>query len=217
MFSGIAKIQSRTDLYSRISLLIPDVGLSLGDAHKAFLDKLDDARVNRVIEEGSSETITQIIRRFSSIEGNCYDSNLKGLGRVSPHSFPRLGGVLNPEVERGTGNSEMIVAAVERTVHAGYLTAAALVAGEDRKVRVTDVHQLWDRWLPLAYSISDRMADVVFNTCAIDDFWMACLDKFTFPKALKKLKSGRPSEIGASIGGLATTGLGLFLAERPPE
>jgi len=215
MLSGVAKIQSRTDLYTRLSLLVPEVGLSLGDAHKLFLDGIDDVRINKVIDEGSSETVLQCIRRFASIEGNCFDSGLKGLGRVSSRSIPRLGGVLNSEADRGAGNSEMIVAAVERTAHAGYLAAGTLIKAGGRDIGVTDVEQLWNNWIPLAYSISEQLSAVVFNNCAIDDFWAACLEKFSFPKALKKLTSGRPNEVGTSIGCLATTGLGLFLAERP--
>ena len=215
MISGIDRVQSRADLYGRITLLIPELGLKLGDEHRASLDEIDDSIVNKAIEDGSSESVIECIRRFSSIEGNCYDGNLKGLGRVSSHGFPRLGGVLNAEVRKGSSSPEFIIAAVERTVHAGYLAAAALTRAGERAVEVTDVDQLWNEWIPLAYPLNNQGSDLVFNNCALDDFWTACLERFSFPKALKKLKSGRATDIGASIGGLATTGIGLFLAERP--
>ena len=217
MVSGIDRIQSRADLYVRITLLLPELGLKLGDEHKAHLDEIDDSIVNKAIEEGSSESVIECVRRFSSIEGNCHDSNLKGLGRVSSHGFPRLGGVLNSEVKKSGSNPEMIIAAVERTVHAGYLAAATLTKAGERAVEVADVDQLWNEWIPLAYPLNNQGSDLVFNNCALDDFWTACLDTFSFPKALKKLKSGRATDIGASIGGLATTGVGLFLAERPSK
>lgn len=215
MLSGIDRIQSREDLYARITLLIPELGLRLGDEHRAFLDEIDDSVVNKAIKDGSSESVIECVRRFSSIEGNCYDSNLKGLGRVSSHGFPRLGGVLNAELRKGSSSPELIIAAVERTVHAGYLAAAALTKAGERTVEVADVDQLWNEWIPLAYPLNNQGSDLVFNNCALDDFWTACLERFSFPKALKKLKSGRATDIGASIGGLATTGIGLFLAERP--
>lgn len=217
MISGIDKIQSRTDLYARITLLVPEIGLQLVEEHKAYLDEIDDSIIEKAIVDGSSPSLIECIRRFASIEGNCFDPNLKGLGRVSSHGFPRLGGVLNAEATKGGSHPEMIIAAVERTVHAGYLAAAALTKAGERAVEITDVEQLWNDWIPLAYPLNDQGSDLVFNNCALDDFWMACLEKFSFPKALKKLKSGRATDIGASIGGLATTGIGLFLAERPSK
>jgi hypothetical protein len=215
MLSGVDRITSRSDLFARLTLLSTEVGLYIEHEDQKFFNEIDDSVVDRAIADGSSDHLLECIRRFASIEGNCFDSNLKGLGRISSQGFPRLGGVLNSEMKKNRAIPEAIVAAVERTIHAGYLAAATLTKAGESAVVVTDIDQLWNDWIPLAYPMNDHGSNLVFSNCALDDFWSSCLEQFGFTKALKKMKSGRVSDIAASIGGLATTGVGLFSAERP--
>lgn len=215
MFAGVDVIRDRQDFYERLTLEVSSIGMSLPVNHRQFLDQIDEDKVNRGIRDGSSPWVLECIRRFTSIEANCSDKNHKGLGRVSEYGFPRLGGVLYKEAKKSECDLAMIASATERMIHSGYLVCVSLSNFGKRVVAVKDIDDLWTEWIPLAYSIADDATNVVYNNCAIDDFWINVLDKSGFQENLKKLKTGKNTEIGRSIGGLATTGVGLFLAERP--
>lgn len=216
MFTGAAEILSSEDFLIRMTLLNPQLGLPVDDQAKDSLAQVQPSRVNYAVSRGSSKEVLECVRRFASIEGNCHDPNRKGLGRVSADGFPRLGGVLYSEAQERPTAIDVITCAVERTVHAGYL-AAALLSNETRKSPdPIDVESLWNRWVPISYSAGPNEADLVFNTCAIEDFWLAVLADIGFEASLAKLESGQPSDLSMSLGGLATTGPGLFLAELLP-
>lgn len=216
MLSGAAEILNRADMYSRMTLSIPELEIQIPQAGYEIYDKIDDIALARVMKDASSPWILSCIRKFAVIEGNCASSNRKGLGRFSSESIPRLGAILHKEFIRGECDTQLLQAAIERSIHAGYIAMIALTNAGAKPVLRPDPDQLWDDWIPKSYSVPEHISDLVFNHCNIDGFWSAILKKGGFKKSHEELLKGetRYSEIANSIGNLCCTGIGLFGAER---
>ena len=216
MLSGAAEILNRADMYSRMSLSVPELGIQLLQAGYETYDKIDDTALARIIKDASSPWILSCIRKFALIEGDCTRSNRKGLGRVSSESIPRLGAILHKEVSRGECDTLLLQAAIERSIHAGYIAMIALTNVGTKPVLRADPDQLWVDWIPKSYSVPEHISELVFNNCNIDGFWSEILKNGGFKKSHKEFMKGerRYSEIANSIGNLCCTGIGLFGAER---
>jgi len=216
VLSGAEKIINRADMYARMSLSVTELGIQIPDAAIEKFDHIDDSALARIIKDASSPWILSCIRRFAVIEGDCTNSNGKGLGRVSSESIPRLGAILNREFIEGGCDSTFLQAAIERSIHAGYITVIALTGAGNMPILRADPDQLWEDWVPKSYSVPEDGSDLVYNNCNIDTFWSAVLKECGFKKAYKNLMKGEReySEVANSIGNLCCTGVGLFAAER---
>ena len=216
MLSGAAEILNRADMYSRMSLSVAELGIQIPQAAVEKFDQIDDSALARIIKDASSPWILSCIRKFAVIEGDCTSSNRKGLGRVSSESIPRLGAILNSEFSEGGCDSTLLQAAIERSIHAGYITVIALTGAGNMPILRADPDQLWEDWAPKSYSVPEDGSDLVYNNCDIDSFWSAVLQECGFKKSHKNLMKGerKYSEVANSIGKLCCTGVGLFAAER---
>jgi hypothetical protein len=218
MLTGAAEILDRADMYSRMSLFAPELGLGFPDGALSKFDQIDDLRLVQILRDASSPWILSSIRKFATIEGDCTSANRKGLGRVSSESIPRLGALLHKEVSRGNCDLNLLSAAIERSIHAGYISVIALTGAGKMPILRKDADQLWDDWIPKSYSVPQDGRDVVFDNCGIDNFWSEVLKRGGFEQSLKDLLKGERqySEVANSIGNLCCTGVGLFSAERLP-
>jgi hypothetical protein len=218
MLTGAAEILNRADMYSRMALSIPELNLGFPDGALHKFDQIDDLKLAQVIKDASSPLILSSIRKFATIEGDCLNPNRKGLGRVSSESIPRLGALLYEEASQGNCDLQLLSAAVERSIHAGYISVIALTGAGKMPILRKDNEQIWDDWIPKAYSVPQDGSDLVFNNCGIDQFWSEVLKRGGFKKSHKDfLSAGRGySEVANSIGNLCCTGVGLFSAERLP-
>lgn len=218
MLTGAAEILDRSDMYSRMSLSAPELGLGFPDGALYKFDQIDDLRLAQVIRDASSPWILSSIRKFANFEGDCSNPNRKGLGRVSSESIPRLGALLHDEASQGNCDLELLSAAVERSIHAGYISVIALTGAGKMPILRKDSEQLWEDWIPKAYSVPQDGSDLVFSNCGIDQFWSEVLKKGGFVKSHKNFLSASRgySEVANSIGNLCCTGVGLFSAERLP-
>jgi hypothetical protein len=218
MLTGAAEILNRADMYSRMALSIPELNLGFPDGALHKFDQIDDLKLAQVIKDASSPLILSSIRKFATIEGDYLNPNRKGLGRVSSESIPRLGALLYEEASQGNCDLQLLSAAVERSIHAGYISVIALTGAGKMPILRKDNEQIWDDWIPKAYSVPQDGSDLVFNNCGIDQFWSEVLKRGGFKKSHKDfLSAGRGySEVANSIGNLCCTGVGLFSAERLP-
>jgi hypothetical protein len=216
MLSGASEVLNRADMYARMTLSVPELGIQIPQAGYEIYDKIDDTALARIMKDATSPWILSCIHKFAVIEGDCTSSNRKGLGRVSSESIPRLGAILHKEVSKGGCDTQLLQAAIERSIHAGYLAMIALTNAGTKPVLRADPDQLWDDWIPKSYSVPEHISELVFNHCNIDGFWSAILENGGFKKSHKELLKGekRYSEIANSIGNLCCTGIGLFGAER---
>ena len=126
MLSGAVEILNRADMYSRMTLSVPELGIQIPQAGYEIYDKIDDTALARIMKDASSPWILSCIRKFAVIEGDCTSSNRKGLGRVSSESIPRLGAILNKEFSKGECDTQLLQAAIERSIHAGYVAMISL-------------------------------------------------------------------------------------------
>lgn len=195
-------------------LMIPKFGMELPNDFLIDLTKEEKEGLRRGLQVGITPQASECIRRFSYIESNTEDANLKGLGRVTSASFPRLGGVLFGEVRNQAGISDQIAEAVQLTMNAGYLAMLCFTSLGTKPALVTNADELWERWIPRSYSSSDQVNDLIFDSVAITDFWHLALSRIGFTQSAALMKSESKNLVVDSIGGLATTGATLFLAER---
>ena len=216
MLSGVSEVLDRADMYSRMSLSVAELGIQVPQAAVEKFDHIDDSALARIIKDASSPWILSCIRKFAVIEGDCTRSNRKGLGRVSSESIPRLGALLHEEVSKGDCDTKLLQAAIERSIHAGYITVIALTGAGKMPILRADPDQLWEDWIPKSYSIPEDGSDLIYNNCGIDSFWSAILKQGGFKKSHNDLLKGEKeySDVGNSIGNLCCTGVGLFAAER---
>ena len=68
MLSGAAEILNRADMYSRMSLSVPELGIQLLQAGYETYDKIDDTALARIIKDASSPWILSCIRKFAVTE-----------------------------------------------------------------------------------------------------------------------------------------------------
>jgi hypothetical protein len=218
VLTGAAEILDRADMYSRMALSCPELELGLPDGALQKFDQIDDSKLAQVIKDANSPWILSSIRKFAAIEGDCSNPNRKGLGRVSSESIPRLGALLHDEASQGDCDLNLLNAAVERSIHAGYITVLALTGAGKMPILRKESEQLWEDWIPKAYSVPQDGSDLVFNNCGIQDFWIQVLKTGGFVKSYQNFLSGglQYSEVANSIGNLCCTGVGLFSAERLP-
>lgn len=218
MLTGAAEILDRADMYSRMALTIPELDLGLPNGALNKFDQIDDLKLAQVIQDASSPWILSSIRKFATIEGDCSNSNRKGLGRVSSESIPRLGALLHDEARQGDCDLNLLNAAIERSIHAGYIAVLALTGAGKMPILRKDNEQLWEDWIPKAYSVPQDGSELVFSNCGIQDFWIQVLKTGGFVKSYQNFLSGgsQYSEVANSIGNLCCTGVGLFSAERLP-
>jgi hypothetical protein len=215
--TGAIPITSEEELYMRASLLFDE--LDMGGEHlRQFKEAIQqDATSARLAEWLSAAIRTTVaiplIRRFSVIEGNTADPGERGLGRVSPDAFPRLGGVLHKEAGTAGVPSSQIVAAVERTCQASYLAALFVVQGLASEPRLDGEAEIWDRWIPAAYVMPGTTMAAVDGVCAFMEFWKRTLDRLGMQEASKEL-TGLSSRVGMSVVGLSGVGAALAFAER---
>lgn len=216
MLSGAAEVLNRADMYSRMSLSATELGIQIPQAAVEKFDHIDDSALARIIKDASSPWILSCIRKFAFIEGNCTSSNRKGLGRVSSESIPRLGAILHQEFSQGGCDAVLIQAAIERSIHAGYITVIALTNAGKMPILRADPDQLWENWIPKSYSIPEDGSDLIYNNCGIDSFWSAVLKQGGFKKSHNDLLNGETqySDVAGALGNLCCTGIGLFAAER---
>ena len=216
MLTGASIILNRADMYSRMSLSAPELGMHLSQDAIKMYDQIDDFVLARTIKDASSPWILSCISKFALIEGNCKESNRKGLGRVTSESIPRLGAILHKEAQNGGCDTNLLVAAIERSIHAGYIAAIALTGAGRMQILRNDSDQLWENWIPKSYSIPDDGSNLVYDNCNIDTFWLKVLKLGGFDKSFKDLSNSQNhyTDVANSIGNLCCTGIGLFNAER---
>lgn len=89
--------------------------------------------LDEALEASRSNVAEGCLARFAAIESDISSSVTKGLGRVSAVGFPRLGGVLHGELRKKPKAASFVRAAVELTVHSGYL--AVILQGENFRKR----------------------------------------------------------------------------------
>jgi hypothetical protein len=65
----------------------------------------------------------------------------------------------------------------------------------------------------MSYSVPPNISDFIFDSVAIEMFWKAVFEKAGLKKARSQMESTLKNPLMDSIGGLATTGATLFLAE----
>jgi hypothetical protein len=201
------------EIAQRCSLFLPDYGMTLPDEYFDEVSYYDSIGLRRGLVEGLSASASNCIERFVNIEGNCRDSHLKGLGRILTTSFPRLGGVLSDEV-KGDANIETIIKdGVRCTIEAGYFSMLCHSNFKSRKALIYDADTLWEKWIPMSYSVPPNISDFIFDSVAIEMFWKAVFEKAGLKKARAQMESTLKNPLVDSIGGLATTGATLFLAE----
>ena len=201
-------------IMQRCSLMLPEYGLEpLDQFHEPLTDE-ESLGFRRGIDEGISPAALTCIKRFAHIEGNTEDANLKGLGRVTSASFPRLGGVLYGECRSKPHLRDAVVRAIIQTMEAGYLTMLCMTNFGTKMPKITDQDALWERWIPVAYNTFESVDDFIFDSVAIESFWKAVFSKLSLPNATANMSSTSKNLVVDSIGGLATTGSSLFLAER---
>lgn len=214
--TGAIGVQDERALVERASLLAPELGMDspyLDQFQVALSEDLGAERTGHWLSAAASPLALTLIKRFSAGEGDSSDNGLKGLGRMSSKSFPRLGGVLHQEVQKAGVERADIVHAVERTIQASYL--AMLISSEsilDRR-RLTDENDVWERWIPNAYVVPEQLFARIGEVCAFVEFWKQVLEGWGLKKAAKQLKRPRTA-VNSSVGGLAGVGAALAIAER---
>lgn len=201
-------------MMQRCSLMLPEYGL---DSLEEFFQEQTAEELEgfqRGIENGISPAALTCMKRFSYIEGNIEDANLKGLGRVTSASFPRLGGVLFGECRSKLHLGDAVVRAIHQTMEAGYLTMLCMTNFGSKAPKILDQDVLWEKWIPVAYSSFEGVTDFIFDSVAIESFWKAVFSKLGLSGAEANMNNSTKNPVVDSIGGLATTGATLFLAER---
>jgi hypothetical protein len=213
--TGVGPVANRDDAVERLSLLLPGLGLQRElaqfKAERVFIDELIEA----LVRTGNTPAADACIRRFATIEADVSMAQFKGLGRGTAYKFPRLGGALHGKVSPGSSAAATLQAAVERTIHAGYL-AVLTERGSTAPIVVVTAEELWSAFIPVSYDLPEHLRNIALDLCAFDAFWFAVLERCGLGKDVKDWKSGRPSQIRQSIGGLCSVGVALALAERGP-
>ncbi len=201
------------EVAQQCSLFLPKYGLTLPVDYFEEFSSDDSIGLRRGLVEGLSASASNCIERFVNIEGNCRDSHLKGLGRILTTSFPRLGGVLSDEVKGDVNIETIIKDGVRCTIEAGYFSMLCHSNFKSRKALIYEADTLWEKWIPMSYSVPPNISDFIFDSVAIEMFWKAVFEKAGLKKARAQMESTLKNPLMDSIGGLATTGATLFLAE----
>lgn len=201
-------------MMQRCSLMLPEYGL---ESPEEFFQEQTPEELEgfqRGIENGITSAALTCMQRFSYIEGNIEDANLKGLGRVTSASFPRLGGVLFGECRSKLHLRDAVVRAIHQTMEAGYLTMLCMTNFGSKSAKIVDQDALWEKWIPMSYNSFEGITDFIFDSVAIESFWKAVFSKLGLSGAEANMSNSTQNPVVDSIGGLATTGATLFLAER---
>ena len=212
--TGVGLVADKDDAFERLSLLLPELGLQ-GElaqlkARKVFPDELLEA----LVRIGNTPAADACVRRFATIEADVSMAQFKGLGRGTAYRFPRLGGALFGKVSPGTSAAATLQAAVERTIHAGYLAVLTTEQGRTASIVLATAEELWSAFIPLSYSVPAHLRDIAMDLCAFDAFWFAVLERCGLAKDVEQWKRGRTSPMSQSISGLCPVGVALSLAER---
>jgi hypothetical protein len=154
------------------------------------------------------------IRKFCRFEADLSSDNMKGLGRVSAHGYPRLGGALSREASKTGTAAQAITYAAERVVHAEYLTTLIATDLIDDPLSKTGLAALWTPWINAAYMPPADFLDLAMGMSAYDDFLKALLARHGFRKSLKSVQKMKVTPVTQSYGGLAGTGCALAIVER---
>ncbi len=200
------------DLLARMTLRIASLGLGGGanEIRSNFDTTYGPERLPKVLARCASPGAAEVIARFAGGEANINNAGLKGVGRMSGLAFPRLGGVLQPDAPPQAG--EVLRAAVERTLHAGYLLALTVEKNLERPITIEDPDTLWSRLVPLAFEPGPNLHEYVYGLAVVSEFWDKILSGLAMPKQAKALR--RPSKIASTISGLAIPGAMLAYVER---
>lgn len=216
--TGAIKIKNQRALVERASLLAPELELDIPhlDQFEATLtEDLSTKEMRAWLNAAQSPVALRLMKRFSEGEGDASDHGLKGLGRMTSKSFPRLGGVLHDEVRKSGVEPADVVNAVERTVQASFL--AMLVQYPDilDRKRLDDESDIWEQWIPDAYVVPEQLLERIWEICAVGAFWTRTFECWGLKKATKQFKKFGTA-VNSSIGGLAGVGIALAIAEREP-
>ena len=210
--TGAADPTSLDDLLERMTLRPSSLRLGTGTSN--FRSRLDEVfgpeRLPTIFDRCPSPGAQAVIAKFACIEADITNPGLKGVGRMIPAAFPRLGGILYGDARQEA--AAVLRAAVERTLHAGYLLALTLDLNLERPISITNPDTLWERLVPLAFESSSDLHDYVYALADVWDFWERILVGLGMAKRARGLK--RPSKIMSNISGLAIPGTMLAYIER---
>lgn len=216
--SGASNVTGLDDLLVRASLLWKDVGL--GDRQARFRSNLDsemdEEKYGAWLAGSSTNSAIACMRRFAVVEANVQNKDLKGVGRISSSSFPRMGGVISKSAHKAGVSSSEIQSLVERTVQSGYLCLLLihlLHVGNVPEVVVTDEEKLWKLWIPMSYQAPTGWMDEVSHVAAFVSFWSGGLKQLGMNKVSSEVTNQR-SDVCRSLSGLVGVGVTLALAER---
>ena len=212
--TGVGRVADKDDAFERLSLLLPVLGLQRELAQFKADDLFTDELMERLVRIGNTPAADECIRRFATIEADVSMAQFRGLGRSTAYKFPRLGGALHAKVSPGRSAAATLQAAVERTIHAGYLALLTTEQVSTAPIVTATAEELWRTFIPVSYGVPAHLRNTALDLCAFDTFWFAVLERCGLGKDVKQWKGGRQSPMSQSIGGLCTVGVALSLAER---
>ena len=215
---GAQPISGREDLYRRTALLFDDLGMG-GDFYQQFKQGIESQMPESEIHAWELETTRSshtipLIKRFSAVEGDTNNTGIKGQGRVST-AYPRMGGALSTAASKARVPSSRVIAAVELTVHAGYLASLLVLESIPTKPFRTNTEIVWEKWILEAYTVPSSGVEMIWEVVAFEEFWQRFLTQTGMKKPAQEFqKQKRSSPFVNSFSGLIGVGLALAAVER---
>ena len=210
--TGAADPTNLDDLLERMTLRPPS--LRFGTGTDQFRTRFDEVfgpeHLPTIFDRCPSPGAQAVIAKFARIEADITNPGLKGVGRMIPAAFPRLGGILYSDAPPEAAS--VLRVADERTLHAGYLMALSIDLNLERPISIVNPDALWERLVPLAFRSSTDLHDYVYAGADVWNFWERIFVGLGMSKQARALK--RPSRIMSNLSGLAMPGTMLAYAER---
>lgn len=208
---------SRTDLFTRASLLFPQFGFAgaLLQFKTAIESESSEAELNTWQEDAvSSPVAISLIRRFSTVEGDTWQAGLKGQGRLA--APPRIGRLICRAEKSRNLTLFSGPNAVALCVHASYLSMLHL-APRDVAVKDIDPETVWEKWIRHAYDLAHagdmETLQTIGSYSAPLELWDRILSEYGLKRAQKALQR-KNSELAYSLLCLTSVGAQLAVAEQ---
>lgn len=218
---GAETPKNREDLIRRTTLLFPEC-----ETPRKNYEKWERKNIRKRIPEKNlmywedavydSSHALPIIKRFSAEDG---DPSNEELSSVRRSNAPRVGGTLHKAAAEANVSTSAICAAVELSVHAGYLyTLFALQDLHQMPFRSSDTDVIWQELTEPRKVVPENFVKTSKVAIHLDQFWKFFLSENQMLQPLEELQvKSRQSKFREAINDLPAVGMNLVFAERDTD
>jgi hypothetical protein len=129
------------------------------DTFKGMMDNLEEGELKSKLNSKfarfknafNGKKIAYSLHNFIKPELDFKTTELRGIGRVS-EQVPRFGGYYNKQLSQiGQDKIEILYNLIQNLMLRAYLTGVLMLSEELKEATVTNIHELFEKWIPNIY------------------------------------------------------------------